>query len=40
MENIFLIIIAIAATYYLYRKLFKSGGCNCGSNKEKGSCKK
>ncbi|MBL3520823.1 FeoB-associated Cys-rich membrane protein [Aliarcobacter lanthieri] len=37
MENIFLVIIALVAAYYLYRKLFKSSGCNCGDGK--GSCK-
>ena len=37
MENIFLAVIALGAAYYLYIKLFKSGGCNCGD--KKGSCK-
>ncbi|MEJ2437258.1 MAG: FeoB-associated Cys-rich membrane protein [Sulfurovaceae bacterium] len=35
-EKIFLVVVTIAAVYYIYRKLFKSGGgCNCGD----GSCK-
>ncbi len=34
MDSIFLTIITIGALYYLYKKLFKSGGCDgCG-----GSC--
>ncbi|RBQ29676.1 FeoB-associated Cys-rich membrane protein [Aliarcobacter vitoriensis] len=37
MENIFLVIIALGAAYYLYIKLFKSSGCNCGNGKN--SCK-
>ncbi|OCL81770.1 FeoB-associated Cys-rich membrane protein [Arcobacter porcinus] len=35
MENIILVGIALLATYYIYRKTFKSGSCNCGKN----SCK-
>ncbi|MGM0623814.1 MAG: FeoB-associated Cys-rich membrane protein [Campylobacterota bacterium] len=35
-ENIFLLIILLGAGYYLYKKLFKSGGCNCSG----GGCKK
>ena len=36
MENAFLIIITLAAGFYLYRKIFKSGGCGCSDG---GSCK-
>lgn len=36
MENIFLILITIGAIFYLYKKVFKNSGCNCGN---KGSCK-
>lgn len=35
MENLFLLIITLAALFYLYKKVFKNSGCNCG----KGSCK-
>lgn len=35
MENFFLLLITFAALFYLYKKVFKSSGCNCG----KGSCK-
>lgn len=35
MENLFLLIITLAALFYLYKKVFKSSGCNCG----KDSCK-
>lgn len=35
LENIILLVIALGALYYLYRKIFKSSGCNCG----KSSCK-
>jgi len=34
MENLFLVIIALAASYYLYVKIYKNKGCNCGD----GSC--
>lgn len=34
-EKIFLVVVTIAAVYYIYRKFFKSAGCNCGD----GSCK-
>lgn len=30
MEDAILVIIALGAAYYLYRKMFKSGGCGCG----------
>jgi len=40
MEDAFLIVITLCAAFYLYKKMFKSGGCNCGNNKEKGSCTK
>lgn len=36
MENAFLIIITLAAGFYLYRKIFKSGDCGCSDG---GSCK-
>lgn len=32
MEDFLLIIIALAAAYYIYRKTFKTGGCNCGKS--------
>ena len=35
MENIILSIITLGALFYLYKKIFKNNGCNCG----KGSCK-
>ncbi len=38
MEEIFLLIITGAAAFYLYKKLFKSGGCNCGDKSK--SCGK
>ncbi len=38
MEEIILLIITAGAVYYLYTKLFKSGGCNCGD--KGGSCGK
>lgn len=31
MENAIIGVIALLALYYLYKKTFKSGGCNCGS---------
>ncbi|WP_417332111.1 FeoB-associated Cys-rich membrane protein [Halarcobacter sp.] len=31
MENAFIIIIALLAAFYLYRKIFKNNGCNCGT---------
>ncbi|MBN2769005.1 MAG: FeoB-associated Cys-rich membrane protein [Campylobacterales bacterium] len=34
-EKIFLVVITIVAIYYIYKRLFKSGGCNCGD----GGCK-
>ena len=36
MENAFLIIITLAAGFYLYRKIFKNSGCGCSDG---GSCK-
>jgi len=30
MEEIGLWIVTVIAVVYLYKKLFKSGGCNCG----------
>ncbi|RXJ62043.1 FeoB-associated Cys-rich membrane protein [Halarcobacter anaerophilus] len=30
MENFILVIIALLALYYIFKKTFKSGGCNCG----------
>jgi len=30
MEKIVLLILTAGAVYYMYKKLFKSGGCNCG----------
>lgn len=36
MENVFLILITIGAIFYLYKKMFKNNGCNCGKN---GNCK-
>lgn len=38
MENILLGVVALVAAYYLYQKLFKSSGCNCGDGS--GSCGK
>lgn len=38
MEEIVLLIATGFALYYLYRKLFKSGGCGCED--EGGSCGK
>ncbi|WP_323669496.1 FeoB-associated Cys-rich membrane protein [Aliarcobacter butzleri] len=35
MENIILSIITLGALFYLYKKIFKNNGCNCG----KGYCK-
>jgi hypothetical protein len=35
-ENIFLAVIGLVAGYFVYKKLFKSGGCNCTN----GGCKK
>jgi len=29
MENIFLALVVLGAGYFLYKKLFASGGCNC-----------
>ncbi|QKF81298.1 FeoB-associated Cys-rich membrane protein [Halarcobacter ebronensis] len=31
MEDFILLIIALLALFYIYKKLFKSGSCNCGS---------
>ena len=31
MENVFLIILTLAALYYIYKTTFKNSGCNCGS---------
>lgn len=39
MEEVFIVVIALAAAYFLYRKMFKSNGCNCGNSSENGSCK-
>lgn len=39
MEEIILLIIAGAAAFYLYKKIFKNKGCNCG-NKGKSCGKK
>ncbi|MDY0233254.1 MAG: FeoB-associated Cys-rich membrane protein [Sulfurimonas sp.] len=36
-DKIFLALLALGATYYLYRKLFKSNGCSSGCG---GSCEK
>ncbi|MCK9162318.1 MAG: FeoB-associated Cys-rich membrane protein [Arcobacteraceae bacterium] len=36
LENVFIGIVFIWAIYFIYKSLFKSGGCNCGS---KNSCK-
>ncbi|PSM51472.1 hypothetical protein CBLAS_1355 [Campylobacter blaseri] len=30
-EIIFLIVVALGAGFYIYKKLFKSGGCGCGN---------
>ncbi|MGE4461314.1 MAG: FeoB-associated Cys-rich membrane protein [Arcobacter sp.] len=35
MENLFLLIITLAALFYLYKKVFSNNSCNCG----KDSCK-
>gem|GEM_PF-5306972 len=35
-EYLVLAVVAIAAVYYLYKKTFVNGGCDCGS----GGCKK
>jgi hypothetical protein len=37
MENIFLALVVLGAGYFLYKKLFASGGCNCGNGS--GGCK-
>ncbi|RXK07851.1 FeoB-associated Cys-rich membrane protein [Halarcobacter bivalviorum] len=39
MENLFIIIIALLAAFYLFNKIFKNSGCNCGS-KDCGTKKK
>lgn len=35
MQQLFLLILFVVALYYLYRKLVKNRGCDCGS---KSSC--
>lgn len=40
-ETFILLLVGAGATYILYRKIFKSGGCNCGDGGEDGgSCGK
>jgi len=36
-EKIFIVLIALGASYFIYRKLFKSKGCSSGCG---GSCEK